>query len=171
MVIWLIGLAGAGKTSIGNELHGLLKARRPNVVFLDGDQVRMIMGNDLGHTLEDRRTNAWRICRLCQYLETQGIDVVCAILSLFHETQAWNREHLTQYFEVYIDVPMEVLIQRDQKGLYTAALSGTAQNVAGIDLAFQPPPRPDLIIENGRPRDSFAPIAQHILSAIDEKFR
>jgi adenylylsulfate kinase len=170
MVVWVIGLAGAGKSSIGGELSRLLKARRPNVAFLDGDHVRAIMGNDLGYTLEDRRANAWRICRLCEYLDAQGIDVVCAILSLFHETQAWNREHFSRYFEVYLDVPMEVLVQRDQRGLYSAARKGAASNVVGIDIPFAPPPRADLVIDNGRPGVPVARIAERILKAIDEKF-
>src|SRR5882757_1142044 len=100
MVIWLIGLAGAGKTSIGKALYQRLKTERQSTVFLDGDLVREIMGNDLGHTLEDRRKNGWRICRLCSYLDKQGIDVVCATLNQFHEQQRWNRENLERYFEV-----------------------------------------------------------------------
>ena len=58
---------------------------------------------------QDRRRNAERICRLCRFLDAQGIDVVCAILSLFHESQEWNRKHYSRYFEVYLDVPMDEL--------------------------------------------------------------
>ena len=171
MVIWLIGLAGAGKTSIGKALYRLERSRRTNVVFFDGDHFRTIMGDDLGHTIEDRWVNAWRICRLCQYLDSQGIDVVCAILSLFHETQAWNRLNLKQYFEVYVDVPMDVLIQRDQKGLYSSAIGGRIRNVVGVDIPFKPPPSADLVIDNSRPTDSFVPLARRILDRVDEKFQ
>ena len=61
MVIWIIGLAGAGKTTIGREVYHRIKRQKPNVIFLDGDDVRAIMGNDLGHTIEEREVNAWRI--------------------------------------------------------------------------------------------------------------
>ncbi len=115
MVIWLIGLAGAGKTMIGREVYGLLKQRKPTVVFLDGDHVRRIMGDDLGYSIEDRHKNAWRICHLCEYLDSQDIDVVCSILSLFREHQNWNRQHYSDYFEVYIDVSMDELSARDKK--------------------------------------------------------
>ncbi len=37
MVIWLIGMSGAGKTVIGREVCALLKKKRPGVVFFDGD--------------------------------------------------------------------------------------------------------------------------------------
>ena len=167
MVIWLIGLAGAGKTTIGREVDALLRARKPNVVFLDGDHVRNIMGDDLGHTVEDRRTNAWRVCRLCEYLDAQGIDVVCAILSIFLDTQEWNRESYSHYFEVYIDVPMDELVARDQKGLYSGAASGRIPDVAGFDIPFQPP-NADLVVYNGDPLPSPALLAAQIVAALDE---
>jgi len=170
MVIWLIGLAGAGKTSIGREVYARLKARKPNVVFLDGDHVRAIMGDDLGHSVEDRRRNAWRICHLCEYLDAQGIDVVCAILSLFHDTQEWNREHYSQYFEVFIEVPMDILIERDQKGLYSGALKGEIIDVVGVDIPFVPPPSVDLIVDNGQPNISPTTHSDSIITALDEKY-
>ena len=170
MVIWLIGLAGAGKTVIGREVYSILRARKPNVVFLDGDHVRAIMGADLGHSVEDRRVNAWRICRLCKYLDDQGIDVICAILSVFHDTQRWNRENYSEYFEVYIDVPMGELISRDQKGLYRGALAGDVKDVVGFDIPFEPPPLADHVVRNGEPLKSPATLAEQVVLNLDRKF-
>lgn len=171
MVIWLIGLAGAGKTSIGRALHGEMKRRNPATVFLDGDQVRAIMGEDLGHSPEDRERNGWRVCRLCQVLDAQGLDVVCCILSLFPEQQAWNRATYSAYFEVFIDVPMAVLAARDQKGLYSGARQGRIANVAGVDIPFVSPPAPDLVIRNDAPLTDFSGPAKRILEAIGDTGR
>jgi len=128
------------------------------------------MGDDLGHTVKDRRKNAWRICHLCEYLDNQGIDVVCAILSIFHDTQEWNRDHYSQYFEVFIEVPMEILIERDQKGLYSGALNGEITNVVGVDIPFEPPPCADIIVDNSP--SNIPPIdhAENILAVVDEEF-
>jgi adenylylsulfate kinase len=166
MVIWLIGLAGSGKTSIGKALYERMKAVNPATVFLDGDHVREIMGNDLGHTLEDRRRNGQRICNLCRYFDSQDIDVVACVLSLFHDQQARNRAELRDYFEVYIDVPMAVLEARDQKQLYSGARAGRIMDVAGIDIPFSPPQRPDLVIENAAPRTDFEVQADTVLAAV-----
>jgi adenylylsulfate kinase len=168
MVVWLIGLAGAGKTTIGREVVSRLRSRNRATVFIDGDAMRAIMGEDLGHTVEDRRRNAGRVCRLCQYLEQQGIDVVCAILSLFSESRAWNRRHYARYVEVFISVPMEELVRRDQKGLYTGAREGRIRDVVGVDIPFEPPAAPDLVVDNGYPLRSPSGIAEDILRALSE---
>lgn len=163
MVVWLIGLSGSGKTTLGRELSRLLKTDHPNTVFLDGDEVREVFGHTLGHTVEDRRRNAERITRLCDYLNRQGIHVVCAILSIFHESQRWNREHLKDYFEVYIDAPLEQLQARDTKGLYRAAARGELKHVVGVDIPFPPPCRPDVVVRNDGSFEEFVAQAKRIV--------
>ena len=165
MVLWLIGLSGAGKTAIGKEVYGLLKEKGRNVVFLDGDTIREVMGNDLGHTIADRRKNADRVCRLCRFLESQDIAVVCSILSIFEESRVWNRQELKNYYEVFISVPLDELIKRDAKGLYRRALNGEA-DVVGLQIPFNEPAQSDLIVDNSGHRQSTQSIAAEIVAAI-----
>ena len=82
MVIWVIGLAGSGKTTVANMLCDAFRAAKKPVVLLDGDNVRVVFGNDLGFTKRDRLINARRIRNLCYLLDQQGMNVVCAILSI-----------------------------------------------------------------------------------------
>jgi adenylylsulfate kinase len=171
MVIWLIGLAGAGKTTVGRALYEQIKLRDPATVFLDGDHVREIMGDDLGHSLEQRRQNGLRITRLCRYLDRQGINVVCAILSLFEEQQRWNRKNYSDYFEVFIDVPMDVLVVRDQKGLYSGAKAGRIPNVAGVDIPFTRPANPDMIVRNDRDIDQIDAIVSAVFDGLKPRLK
>jgi len=148
MVVWVIGLSGSGKTTLSEEIVDEARRRGRKVILLDGDRVRELFGNDLGHDIADRRANAERICRLCGFLDEQGIDVVCAILSLFPESRAWCRENLSAYYEIFIDAPLEQLIERDVKGIYSRYQRGEINDVAGLDLPFPRPESPDLLITN-----------------------
>ncbi|WMJ81318.1 adenylyl-sulfate kinase [Clostridium sp. MB40-C1] len=160
-VYWVTGLSGAGKTTIAKLLYEKLKKNKDNVVFLDGDILREIFGNDLGYSSSDRKKSAMRNSRICKELSEQGIDVVCATISMFNECRIWNRENIKNYKEIYIKVPIEILIQRDQKKLYSRALKGEIKNVMGIDIDFEEPKNPDIVILNDgsvKPKDILSQI-------------
>ncbi len=151
MVIWIIGMSGAGKSTIGRAAHRHWQAQAPNTVLVDGDEIRAIFAQDRSpadYTLEGRRRNAERIYEICAWLDRQGINVVCCVLSLFPDVQARARQNYSGYFEVFVDVPVEVLARRDDKGIYGPALSGAARDVVGVDIPFPPPPRADMVIDN-----------------------
>ena len=147
-VVWITGLSGAGKTTLGRELCSRLRAAGRPVTFLDGDALRAAIGEDLGHSASDRRRSAMRNARLCRLLAGQGADVVCATISLFHEVQRWNRENISDYREIYLRVPMDELRRRDSKGIYAGAQRGGARDVVGMDVPAEAPEAPDLVLEN-----------------------
>lgn len=173
MVIWLIGMSGAGKTVIGGATYELMKSRNPATVLIDGDEIRAIFRQDTdaaAFTVGGRRRNAERIREMCAWLDRQGIDVVCAVLSIFEESHEWNRRNYSRYFEVYVSAPMEVLIERNPKDLYRRAQRGEVGDVVGVQIPFQPPTSPDLVIDNGH--DLVDPIesAHRILDHAARKF-
>lgn len=168
MVVWLTGLSGSGKSTLAKEIFTIAKPRVPNLVLLDGDGLRDIFGGDLGHAIPDRKRNADRICGMCKLLDDQGIHVVCAILSIFPESRSWNRANYSCYYEVYIDAPFDDLVQRDGKGLYRAAFEGKERNVVGVDIPFEPPDDPDLVIENTGDEDGLLKYAPRIAGMIRE---
>ena len=147
-VFWITGLSGAGKTTLGRELWNRLRAAGRPVTFLDGDALRSVIAEDLGHSAEDRRRSAMRNARLCRLLAEQGADVVCATISLFHEVQRWNRENIPGYREIYLRVPIDELRRRDSKGIYAGAQRGDARDVVGLDVPAEAPEAPDLILDN-----------------------
>jgi cytidine diphosphoramidate kinase len=169
MVIWIIGMSASGKTTIGKKLFETLENSSQKWVFLDGDTFRNILGEDLGHTLEDRRKNAYRMSRLCEYFASQGINVLACVLSIFHDNQKYNKENIKNYKEVYIDVEFDNLLKRDNKELYKRALNSEIENVVGVDIEFKPPFAPDVIIDNNLDNPNYQNLAQKIIDELEIK--
>lgn len=167
-VIWITGLSGAGKSVIAGEVVRQWRRRSPAVVLLDGDAFREVLGDNLGHDPKDRLKNATRISRCARWLSDQELNVVCATMSLFPEIHEWNRQSLPKYLEVYVKVDWEILKKRDPHGLYTSAVKKKNPQVVGIDLPFQEPSHPDLILKNNEPRKNFGDFARRILEALNE---
>lgn len=147
-VYWITGLSGVGKTTIGKIFYQELRQTYQNTVFLDGDIMREVFGADLGYTESERRKCAMRYSRLCSMLQKQGLNVVCCTVSMFDEVRKWNREHIENYREIYIRVSMEVLRERDQKGLYSGCSNEKEKEVMGIHIIFEEPKSPDMVLEN-----------------------
>jgi adenylylsulfate kinase-like enzyme len=155
LVLWIIGLSGAGKTTLANAVVSKLRSEGKKIVVLDGDEVRKLYGDDLGFDLASRRVNSERIVALCEFLDRQGIHVVCSVLSLFPEHRDWCRNNLTGYFEVYVKASQDSLRGRDIKGIYEKYDAGKITNVAGLDIMFPVPTNPDTIIENDGQLEDF----------------
>jgi adenylylsulfate kinase-like enzyme len=165
MVIWLIGLSGSGKTTLGKEIVSQWKTSAPNTVMVDGDEVRRIFRQDTqaaDYSMAGRRLNAERIFELCSWLDAQNINVVCSILSIFPDLRARNRGQFQRYFEVYLNPPMQTLLERDTKGLYRKALAGEMNDMVGVDIVFPAPTAADLEIDTGQPGD-VNELARHII--------
>ena len=142
-VYFFTGLSGAGKTTLGGLFHRRLKDREDNVVLLDGDSIRLVYNEDISYTEESRRKGAGRTFRVAKMLSDQGIDVVVCSICMYSAVREWNRENIENYREIYIKVDRDVLLRRNQKGLYTAG-----KDVVGVDIPFDEPKQPDFIIEN-----------------------
>lgn len=150
-VYWITGLSGAGKTSVGILLYEKMKQKYSNTVFLDGDVLREVFGNDLGYTREERIKCAMRYARLCKMLLEQDLNVICCTISMFDEVRSWNRENIRSYREIYVRVSMEVLTRRNQKGLYNSSAKCSQEGigqVAGIHVDIEEPKDPDIVLDN-----------------------
>lgn len=163
-VVWITGVSGTGKTTIARELIHQLENEGHRVMAVDGDAFRRVMGNSSSYDPAGRLENAKRISGVCKWISEQGIIVVCATMSLFHEVQEWNRTHIRKYFEVYVTASDEVLRARDEKGMYSKS-----SEVVGVDQTFDIPKTPDLEIENSQNSDSVIHLAEKIRSSLSWK--
>lgn len=143
-VIWMTGLSGAGKTTIALELLRQLDGRNLKLERLDGDVVRESLTADLGFSAEDRRKNIERITFVAKLLSRNGVGCVCSFISPYQAVRDHVRENTTNFLEVFVDAPLDVVIERDVKGLYEKALAGEIPNFTGISDPFEAPENPDI---------------------------
>ena len=143
-VLWMTGLSGAGKTTIALELEKELHNRSIRIERLDGDVVRESLTKDLGFTAEDRRKNIERVTFVAKLLSRNEVGCVCSFISPYQSVRDHVRDNTTNFLEVFIDAPLEVVIDRDVKGLYQKALAGEIPNFTGISDPFEAPENPDI---------------------------
>lgn len=146
-VYWITGLSGAGKTTIGVMVYEHIRKKKANVIRLDGDILRTVF-NNLDYSLEGRKRLGYEYARLCRMLSEQGIDVIICTVAMFDEIRDWNRQNIEDYCEIFLDVEMDELIRRNQKGLYKDSNGQSKSEVYGLNLAAELPKNPDIVIKN-----------------------
>jgi bifunctional enzyme CysN/CysC len=148
-VLWLTGLSGAGKSTIANLVERRLHARGCHTYLLDGDNVRHGLNKDLGFTDADRVENIRRVAEVAHLMLDAGLVVIVAFISPFESEREMARQLVAEneFFEVFVDAPLELAEQRDPKGLYKKARSGELTNFTGIDSPYEPPAHPALRLD------------------------
>ena len=113
---------------------------------LDGDNVRHGLNKDLGFTQEDRIENIRRVAEVAKLMVDAGLIVITTFISPYRADRAIARSLFApgEFFEVFVDTPVELCEQRDPKGLYKKARRGEIKNFTGIDSAFEVPEKPEV---------------------------
>ncbi|HWD86268.1 MAG TPA: adenylyl-sulfate kinase [Solirubrobacteraceae bacterium] len=151
-VLWLTGISAAGKSTIANLVEGELHGRGHHTYLLDGDNVRHGLNSDLGFTAADRVENIRRIAEVARLMADAGLIVIVSFISPFRAERAMARSLLEpgEFFEIWVDVPLEVAEARDPKGLYRKARRGELINFTGIDSPYEPPENPEIHLETAQ---------------------
>jgi adenylylsulfate kinase len=149
-VVWLTGLSGSGKTTIGRSLKSQLDELDMKVELLDGDEVRKQLSPDLGFTKADREMHARRVVYLSKLLARNGIITLVSLIAPYKSFRDSARAEIDDYVEVYVKTPLETCIKRDPKGLYKKALKGEITDMTGLQDPYEEPVNPELVIETER---------------------
>ena len=171
-VIWITGLSDSGKTTLGNAFCKHIRSTGRPVVMLDGNDLREVLAPvELGserYDLNSRKILALRYARLSKLISDNGVMAVVTTISLFNQVHDWNRANIHNYFEIFLDVPLEELKRRDSKGIYKKFFEGELKNVWGLDLAVQLPRTPDLTL-NSLGKESVEQLLSTLIESIKKK--
>ena len=147
--LWFTGLSGSGKSTVANLLEKRLHDLEQHTYVLDGDNVRHGLNRDLGFTDVDRVENIRRVSEVAKLMVDAGLIVMVSFISPFRAERRMARELFDEgeFLEVFVDTPLDVCEERDEKGLYKKARQGLIKNFTGIDSAYELPERADVTLD------------------------
>jgi adenylylsulfate kinase len=152
--LWFTGMSGAGKSTLSVPVADCLRARGCKVELLDGDIVRTNLCLGLGFSKQDRDINVRRIGFVANLLARNGVVAITAAISPYRAIRDEVRALVTGdgggFVEVFMRCPVEVLAQRDPKGLYKRALAGEIPSFTGVTDPYEEPLAPEVVIESDR---------------------
>lgn len=170
MIIWLIGISGAGKTTIGRRLEQHFNEIGIKNYLLDGDEVRDLFDRDLGYSDADREANIKRILLGTYLLDKNDIvGIICNISPLEH-LRALARKKIEGYNEIYLKKDLRISVKNDVKGVYLENMGKT--QIVGIDTVFDEPQHPDLVLEVDKmsEEDTYQAVLDYISQKYGEKY-
>jgi adenylyl-sulfate kinase len=150
--LWFTGMSGAGKSTLSQPVAERIKQLGHRVELLDGDVVRTNLSAGLGFSKEDRDINVRRIGFVSNLLARNGVVAVTAAISPYRQIRDEVRRLITGdgsgFVEVFVTCPVEVLAQRDVKGLYKKALAGELGNFTGVSDPYEAPLAPEVVVDS-----------------------
>jgi adenylyl-sulfate kinase len=148
--LWFTGLSGSGKSTLAVACETELRRRGMKVEVLDGDVVRTNLSKGLGFSKEDRDINIRRIGFVCALLTRNDVVAIAAAISPYKAIRDENRKLVGRFIEIYCHCPIEVLMQRDVKGLYKKAMAGEIKGFTGVDDPYEAPESPEIWIDSAK---------------------
>jgi len=164
--LWFTGLSGSGKSTLSSQVAVELRKRGVHVERLDGDDVRRNLSKGLGFSREDRDTNIRRIGFVAKLIARSSACAITAAISPYRSVRDAVRGSIENFCEIYVECPLEVLAERDPKGLYRKALAGEIKNFTGVSDPYEAPLAPEVHVRSDleTPGES----VQKILARLEE---
>jgi len=153
VTLWMTGLSGSGKSTIASLLEEQLVLHHGKSVYrLDGDNIRTGLNRDLGFSKADRGESVRRVGELaCLFADAGTITIVSLVSPYKADRDAVRKRHTDQglkFLEVFMDVPLNVVQERDPKGLYKKVAAGELKGFTGVDDPYEAPTHAEISMKN-----------------------
>ena len=162
--IWLTGLPASGKSTLASLLAQSIEKQGIRVQILDSDKLRQVLTPDPKYTAEEREWFYQTLVYIGSLLVRQDVNIIIAATAHKRNYREWGRQSYSNFLEIYVRCPLEVCIERDQKGIYSKAMTGATHSVPGIQVCYEVPESPAMIVDTelDRPQEIVHQIMKHL---------
>ena len=163
-IIWMTGLPCSGKTTIAKKLLEHIF----NLAILDGDEMRELLSPNEDFSRNGIINHNKKVVNIAKLLLDHNVPVCVSKISPFVENREDARKVLTDhnFLEVYVKCSINSCEKRDVRGMYKKARNGEINNFIGIHVTYEPPTKPELIIDTENSTINHA--VQKILDYLDK---
>jgi adenylylsulfate kinase len=162
--VWITGLPASGKSTVAVELTQQIRALGVKITILESDALRKVFSTNPGYDDRDREYFYGSLAFIGRLLTEHGISVIFDATANRRSYRNRARQQIPRFIEVFVDCPLATCIQRDPKGIYRKAAAGEATHVPGLQVVYEPPEEPDVVVHGDR--DKAADGAHSILEVL-----
>jgi adenylylsulfate kinase len=165
--LWITGFPASGKSVITAALVEELSKRHVRVTVLESDALRRAFSVEPSYDERDREYFYGSLAFIGGVLTEQGINVIFDATANRRAYRDRARQRIRRFLEIHVDTPLDVCIQRDPKGIYAGGKAGLSKNVPGLQVEYEAPRNPDLVLRGDleSPKDS----AQKIVRLLEAR--
>jgi adenylylsulfate kinase len=148
--VWITGLPSSGKSTIASALAQKLGSLNVHLAVLESDVLRKLLPTPSTYDERDREYFYGSMAFIGRVLTDNGISVIFDATANRRAYRERARQQIARFMEVFVDSPLDTCIRRDPKGIYRKAREGQAGHVPGVQVAYEPPDSPEVIVHGDR---------------------
>ena len=148
MIIWITGLSGAGKTTLGRSVFTYYKKKFPNTLWFDGETTNLLTDNKRGYDKKSRINQLKKNIKFYEFCHKQKMNLIVSCLYIDKNFEQRNKKKFKKYFQIYLKANIKDLIKRDTKKMYKKNLKKSKPNIVGYDIKWNGPKFSNMIIKN-----------------------
>lgn len=166
--VWVTGLPGSGKSTLSRIVREKLEKTGVRVTILESDELRTELMPNSSYGLDERELFYNVLAYLGKSLSENGVNVIFDATANLRKFREKARLSIKNFLEVYVRCPLEECIRRDPKGIYALARKGKATTVPGLQVEYEKPLAPEVIVDTRRETADSG--GERIVKEITERF-
>jgi adenylylsulfate kinase len=165
--VWLTGLPASGKSTLASHLSAQLAACGARPAVLESDAWRRVLTPEATYGEREREVFYGALLHIGRLLVAHGVPVIFDATANRRAYREEARRTIRRFLEVHVDCPLATCVARDHKGTYRKARTGRSATVPGLQSAYEPPRRPDVVVHGDR--DDPGAAARRIVARLSER--